>query len=193
MFNNNVLIRLLGKCYYSKSIVNIDLWIEKYSNWIVVAVFLLFSTSVLLRMAALFFHDQWKPVHKDSEWSPSQTLSMHHTLQPLISHELTLHREGRWEMFMASHAAPEHSITFPQNSHAGAPSDPADHPPDSQISKWQLTERISTDCGLGSTFTNDIIERKQRSGFSHYHCSWNSRATQEDKYSKLCSNIHFRA
>ncbi len=80
MFNNNVLIRLLGKCYYSKSIVNIDLWIEKYSNWIVVAVFLLFSTSVLLRMAALFFHDRWKPVHKDSEWSPSQTLSMHHTL-----------------------------------------------------------------------------------------------------------------
>lgn len=26
------------------------------------------------------FHDRWKPVHKDSEWSPSQTLSMHHTL-----------------------------------------------------------------------------------------------------------------
>ncbi len=41
------------KCYYSKTMVNVgDLSIETSFNWIVVALFLLFSASVLMRITA---------------------------------------------------------------------------------------------------------------------------------------------
>ncbi len=41
---------------HSKTMVNVgDLWIETSSNWMVVALFLLLSASVLMRITALIY------------------------------------------------------------------------------------------------------------------------------------------
>lgn len=149
------------------------------------------NTILELPNISIFFHDQWKPVHEDSKWSPSLTLSMHHML--LLSSVMS--------SLCTERAAGKRSWphTLHLNTVSRSPRTRMQGP--LQIQRTiRLTVRSVNDnsqrgslqtAGLGFRFTNDITERKQISGFSHYHCNWNSRTKQEDKLSKLCSNILF--